>query len=96
MSKPLGGRGVKAPYTTTHIRIPSDLKAEFEARIESYRENLLTGKKSDTIEKSLTGLTEAIEEARLIVKSKKSARKSMARLLTAIYGTPVSFDDLAV
>lgn len=96
MSKPVGGRGVKAPYTTTHIRIPEDLKAEFEARIESYRENLLTGKDGDTVEKSLTSLPEAIEAAKLLVRSKKSARQSMARLLTAIYGTPVSFDDLAV
>lgn len=96
MSKPLGGRGVKAPYTSTHMRVPLPLKPEFEARIESYRENLLTGKNSDTIEKSLTSLPEAVEAAKSLVKSKKSARKSMARLLTAIYGTPVSFDDLAV
>lgn len=96
MVKPQGGRGIKAPYTTTHIRIPSDLKAEFEARIESYRENLLTSNKGDTIEKSLTSLPEAIEVARLLVKSKKSSRQSMARLLTAIYRTDVSFDDLAV
>ena len=96
MTKPLGGRGVKAPYTTTHMRVPLPLRAEFETRIESYREYLLTSNECDTIEKSLTGLSEAIEEAKLIVRSKKSARQAMARLLTAIYGTVVTFEDLAV
>jgi hypothetical protein len=37
MSKPLGGRGKKAPYETTHVRVPVDLKPQIEEIIDSYR-----------------------------------------------------------
>lgn len=96
MVKPLGGRGIKAPYETTHMRVPVPLKPDIEAMIDDYRKNLLTGNDADTIEKQLTSLSEAIRAAKSLVRSKKSARRSMARLLTAIYGTTVSFDDLAI
>jgi hypothetical protein len=34
MSKPIGGRGKKAPYETTHVRIPVDLKSKVEELVE--------------------------------------------------------------
>jgi hypothetical protein len=40
MEKPKGGRGKKAPYQTTHIRVPLPLKAEIEKLIEDYRRSL--------------------------------------------------------
>jgi hypothetical protein len=39
MDKPIGGRGKKAPYETTHVRIPVDLKAQVEKLVEDYRNN---------------------------------------------------------
>jgi hypothetical protein len=39
MSKPIGGRGKKAPYETTHVRIPVDLKPQVELLVEEFRDN---------------------------------------------------------
>lgn len=39
MNKPIGGRGKRAPYETTHVRIPVDLKAKVEELVEQYRNN---------------------------------------------------------
>ncbi len=47
MIKPVGGRGQKAPYQTTQMRVPLPLKAEFEKRIAEFRETVLTGNKPE-------------------------------------------------
>lgn len=39
MDKPIGGRGKKAPYETTHVRIPIDLKSQVEKLVEKFRDN---------------------------------------------------------
>jgi hypothetical protein len=39
MNKPIGGRGKKAPYETTHVRIPVDLKPQVELLVEKFRDN---------------------------------------------------------
>lgn len=39
MDKPIGGRGKKAPYETTHVRIPVDLKPQVEKLVEEFRNN---------------------------------------------------------
>jgi hypothetical protein len=39
MNKPIGGRGKKAPYETTHVRIPVDLKPQVEKLVEEFRNN---------------------------------------------------------
>ena len=39
MDKPIGGRGKKAPYETTHVRIPIDLKTQVELLVEEFRNN---------------------------------------------------------
>jgi len=36
-NKQIGGRGKRAPYETTHVRIPVDLKPQIEKMIEDYR-----------------------------------------------------------
>jgi len=38
-NKQIGGRGKKAPYETTHVRIPVDLKSQVELLVEDYRNN---------------------------------------------------------
>lgn len=39
MNKPIGGRGNKAPYETTHVRIPVDLKPQIELLVQEFRDN---------------------------------------------------------
>jgi hypothetical protein len=55
MSKPIGGRGKKAPYETTHVRIPVDLKSKVEELVEAYRNNelIVSGKNEDKSARNL-------------------------------------------
>ena len=84
MSKHLGGRGNKAPYETTHVRVPVPIKVEIERLIDEFREG-----RTQQQENSLTSLEDALETARELLKQKKSARVSLEKLLTAIYGKNV-------
>lgn len=99
MNKPLGGRGIKAPYESTHMRVPLPLKEQFEAIIEDYRTsvmqdiNLLTGY-SIHDNNPLTGLEDAKNEARKLIRAKKSASQSLSKLLSAIYKVEVSVEEL--
>ena len=52
MDKPIGGRGRKAPYETTHVRIPVDLKIQVEKLVEEFRDNGCVAS-TETIENSL-------------------------------------------
>ena len=47
MSKPVGGRGHKAPYQTMTIRIPIDVKQQVEEIVERFRSNDLEVAKID-------------------------------------------------
>ncbi len=85
MPRPVGGRGVKAPYETTHVRIPVPIKPEVERLIKVFHEG---GDKEPS--NSLTGFEDAVAIAKQILIQKKSARASMEKLLTAIYGEKVS------
>ena len=38
-NKQIGGRGKRASYKTTHVRIPVDLKPEVELLIQKFRDN---------------------------------------------------------
>jgi hypothetical protein len=94
MTKPVGGRGYKAPYTTTHVRVPTDIKPQVEALIDNYRSELFgvrqTNLLTTTTTNSLPTLEEGIELAQEVLDRKQSARKSIALLLKAIYGKEVS------
>jgi hypothetical protein len=39
MKKPVGGRGKKAPYETTHVRVPVNIKPQVEKLIQEFRDN---------------------------------------------------------
>jgi hypothetical protein len=84
MSKPVGGRGNKAPYETTHVRVPMPIKPEIERLIEEFRKG-----RTQQQENSLTSLEDAVETAKELLKQKKSARVSLEKLLTSIYGKNV-------
>jgi hypothetical protein len=117
MNKPVGGRGKKAPYESTHIRIPEPIKyrveelkalyvndnleqhdkliAENQYLADEHRK-LLTGNNqvSDSQEKTLPTLDEAVEIAIKELAKKKSARETVAKLLTALYSQIVTTESL--
>ena len=48
MSKPVGGRGHKAPYQTMTIRIPINVKEQVEEIVEQFRSGDLEVVKTDS------------------------------------------------
>lgn len=116
MDKNLGGRGKKAPYETTHVRVPVPIKDRVEnlkelyvsglieqydndieenARLANEYRNLLKEKNTQQLseDNKPVALENALLEAKNILKSKQSARKSIVKLLTALYGIQFSEDD---
>lgn len=79
-----GGRGVKAPYETTHVRVPLPIKDKVQQIIDDYK-NGTDSRGNDIIE-----YEQALELAKEILKHKKSARVSLKNLLTGIYGKDVT------
>lgn len=77
MSNPVGGRGHKAPYLTTHVRVPEPVKPEVERLISDYKAGNLGIYLSRD---KLTGLCKDI------MRQKKSAKDSLNKLLTALLG----------
>jgi hypothetical protein len=94
MTKPIGGRGYKAPYSTTHVRVPTDIKPQVEVLIDNYRNQMLGVDRNNSLttseDKPLTSLDDVLVLAQEILARKQSARKSMTLLLTAIYGKDVN------
>ena len=84
MPKAVGGRGKKAPYETTHLRIPKPIVEDIRDLVNRYHDE---GQIS--LVNQRTTIDEAIIDARRILDQKKSARISMSKLLTAIYGINV-------
>lgn len=101
MNKPLGGRGKKAPYETQIIRVPVPIVPKVQQIVDDYRNLVINGEESE-FEKypnlaacnSPVSYSEALLRAREIVKSKRSATESLAKLLQVLYGGTVSKDDL--
>lgn len=85
MSNQLGGRGKKAPYETTHVRVPVPIKPQIEALIEQFKNG-----ESESSENPLTSIDEAVILAKSILTQKKSARVSLQKLLTGIYGVEIT------
>lgn len=82
MAVPKGGRGIKAPYTTKTLRIPSPLVPHVRRLIEAFH-----GVDSDDEIQELPELDRALAEAGRILKSRKSAKWSMTQLLKRLYKT---------
>ena len=100
MVKPVGGRGKKAPYETTHVRVPVPIKPQVDELIECYRQTVVENENvnldqvnretSSSSTNDFVSLPEAIILAKQILKQKKSARVSLEKLLTSLYGSKVS------
>ena len=95
MNKPKGGRGKKAPYQTTHIRVPVALKPAVEQMIAEYKDlvmnNIISADEEITpnnypLSQSLPNKAEMIEITEKLLKQKQSARKTVEKLLQALYG----------
>lgn len=72
-----GGAGVKAPYRTTHVRIPIDIKGRVEKLSQDFKDGITN---CDPLP-----FDEAVEKAKELLKNKKSVKLKMESLLTAIY-----------
>jgi len=101
MSLPVGGRGKKAPYETVVLRIPSPLVSKVQEMISDYRDSIVDTQlnKSDSPPNNIgdrvgKDFNQALEEAKRIVKFKKSSAESLAKLLQVLYGTVVTKEDL--
>ena len=62
MSKPVGGRGHKAPYQTMTIRIPIDVKQQVEEIVERFRSGDLESTQTDSLDNSRISQLSAIIE----------------------------------
>lgn len=92
MPTPKGGRGHKAPYETTHVRIPVPIKGKVETLIEEFRLEVIEGVKPVRDDKIT--LESAKEKAKKLLRAKTSKLETIARLLTLIYGEEVKTQEL--
>lgn len=101
MTKHKGGRGKKAPYETQVVRVPVPIIPQVDQLIEDYTLSALNVevpefKKNPEVAASVTPVSysEAVQHAKQILKSKKSAAESLAKLLQVLYGGTISKADL--
>lgn len=80
MSINKGGRGKKGDYGTKVVRIPLPIVIEVEKIIEDFHQDLSYDRSSELI-----SLEEAIIITSSILKSKKSAKESIKKLLQVLY-----------
>jgi hypothetical protein len=72
MSKPVGGRGHKAPYQTVIVRIPVDIKPQIEALAARFREgDVVISETEDNNAQTIARLTTIIERYQAVAKSSR-------------------------
>ena len=76
MSKPVGGRGHKAPYQTMIIRIPIDVKEQVEEIVKRFRSGNLELAKTDSSDNNrISQLTTIIERYKAAARSSRDWTK---------------------
>ena len=76
MSKPVGGRGHKAPYQTMTIRIPIDVKEQVEEIVKRFRSGDLEVAKTDSSDNNrISQLTAIIGRYKAVAKSSRDWTK---------------------
>lgn len=97
MDKPKGGRSKRAPYQSTHVRIPDTLKS----RVEELKELYFSGSLEDYHKLSsldsvslFPSLSDALEIAGNVLanKGRKSTKKILSEFISALYKTDVNLD----
>lgn len=92
---PKGGRGKKAPYQTTHVRIPVALKPAIEQMIAEYKDLVVNdilsadeeiSHNNYTLYRELPNKLQMIEITEKLLKQKQSARKTVEKLIKFLYG----------
>ena len=100
-----GGRGKKAPYETTHIRVPLPLKSSIEQLIKEWFDLVDTGviSSSQSLKDMYKDLAHtnknaywAINKAIDIAKQKKSAKVSLLKLVNELYEQQFTLADLEI
>jgi hypothetical protein len=71
MNKPVGGRGHKASYQTTVVRIPIDLKPQIDELVERFREGSIEINNDSKVETKTPDLKAIIERYKLNSKSSR-------------------------
>lgn len=67
MVRPIGGRGKRAPYDTTQVRVPIPIKSAVEKLIAVYRESVLLDEADDRdVEATTNDLTEFLTALKLV------------------------------
>lgn len=84
MSKPVGGRGIRAAYKTKMVRCPEPMQPAVRQLIESYHERGGILQRYTTVT-----LEDAIDIAACILSKRVSAKTAILKLLTSIYGLDV-------
>jgi len=90
-SKPLGGRGKKAPYETVTMRVPVPLVSQLEEIVDNYRNEVIAGIPAT---QKLMDRDDVIQEAKKILKGTRSPKQSVLKLLQVLYGDDVTEDSL--
>jgi hypothetical protein len=89
-----GGRGKKAPYESVTVRVPLPIQEVIQKICDTYRDSLdidialaiLSSSDSDSLPLSES---KAIDLAQAVLRSKKSAKWSMSKLLSGIYSKDI-------
>ena len=71
MNKPVGGRGHNAPYQTTVVRIPIELKQRVDELVNQFREGGLEINNHNKVETKTADLKAIIERYKLNSKSSR-------------------------
>ena len=97
---PKGGRGQRAPYETTTIRVPKPILSDVEQLIDQYRAQVMGGEDvlsgHNNIRKPYNlDLEDAIIKAQELLGDKKASKKvTIKKLLEAIYSQAVKIENL--
>jgi hypothetical protein len=84
MSFSVGGRGKKAPYQTSVVRVPVPVLEQVEQIVQAYRDSLESGSAPSGAGHPTKAI--ALSEAEKILKQKKSARISIQMLIERLWG----------
>jgi hypothetical protein len=84
VSKPKGGRGKKAPYETTVMRIPDPVVDLVEDICDAYRDGTF-----DPEQKPVTDFSEIRDQINEWRKQAKVGKEKLQNLLQIIYGVDV-------
>ncbi len=85
VSKPKGGRGKRAPYETTVVRVPDPVLEQVEAICDAYRNGEVLPEKKPVTD--FESIREQVDQWR---KNAKVGKDKLQNLLQLIYGLDIT------